>query len=323
MDVARQRRDRQSEVSYLHRPVGVDEAVRRFDVAVQNASRLRGIQPADDIEDCGNRFGRRQGAVSRHSILQRAARQQFHGDHRHAGYLLAAEDVDRVGMADRGRQLSFAEEPRAVVGILQPAAQHLQGNPASGLRVFGFVNLAHAALTEQPVNAVRAPHLAGGQALAVGAGRDRLATGRRHRGCVVREADGERLTAGLEETRGAKALGQVVPQRLAAARTTSGEMGAFLHMDRLGQNSPWTRAHPFRCSPSAFRRRRIKIMTRTATLPPIKPPRMPAESRRFAPTRPSTTPTATAYTSTIAMIVPNPSTLALFVIGARVPSCRD
>ena len=78
---------------------------------------------------------RRQRAVRRHAILQRAARQQLHRDHRHAGDLFAAEDVDRVWMTDRRGELPFAEKARAIVersqtgcaGPSAPAAGRSQG----------------------------------------------------------------------------------------------------------------------------------------------------------------------------------------------------
>ena len=47
-------------------------------------------------------------------------RQRLHRDDRHARDFLAAEDVDRVRMTDRGGELTLAQKPRALVG--DPAA---------------------------------------------------------------------------------------------------------------------------------------------------------------------------------------------------------
>ena len=88
---------------------------------MQNAGGLRRVEPADDVEHRGHGGGRRQRPLGRDAILQRAAGQQLHRDDRHAGDFLAAEDVDGVRMADRRGQLPFAQEPRALVGVLQPA----------------------------------------------------------------------------------------------------------------------------------------------------------------------------------------------------------
>ena len=163
MNVARQRRDRQTEVADLHRAVAVHEAVRRLDVAVQDARGLRGVEPADDVEHRGDRHGRRQRTLGGDAILQRAAGQQLHRDDRHAGDLLAAEDVDGVRMADRGGELSLAQEPRAFVGVLQAAAQHLERDPSPALDVLGFVDLAHPAAAEQTADAIRPPRLTVGE----------------------------------------------------------------------------------------------------------------------------------------------------------------
>ena len=86
--------------------------------------------------------------------------QQFHRDDGHAVDFFAAEDVDRVRMTDRRGELPFAEKARAVVTVLQTAAQHLQRDAAPGLEVLGFVDFAHAAAAEQPADAVRPPDFA-------------------------------------------------------------------------------------------------------------------------------------------------------------------
>ena len=95
-------------------------------------------------------------------------------------------------MADRRGELSFAEEPRAVVGVLQPAAQHFQRDAASGLDVFGFVDLAHAAAAEQTADAIRAPRLAVDELRTVRVQHGRAAA-RRHRRRIVQRRVRQRL----------------------------------------------------------------------------------------------------------------------------------
>ena len=158
MDVAGQRRHGQAEVTDLDAAVVIDETVRRLDVAVKNAGRLRRVQAADDVEHgCRRLFGG-QWPVCDDAVLQCAARQQLHRDDGHAGDFVTAEDVDRMWMTDRRGELSFAQESGPLLGSLQPAPQDLQRDAPSAV-VFRLVDLAHPAATEQPADPIRAPRL--------------------------------------------------------------------------------------------------------------------------------------------------------------------
>ena len=106
---------------------------------------MRGIEAADDVEHGRGGVGRRQRPFGRHAIFQRPAGQELHRDDRYAVDLFAAEDVDRVRMTDGCGQLPFAQEPRTVLGALQPAAQDLERQPSSRRQLFRFEHLAHAA----------------------------------------------------------------------------------------------------------------------------------------------------------------------------------
>ena len=218
MDVARQRRDRQPEVADLDRAVAVHEAVRGLDVAVQDAGGLRRIEPADDVEHRRHRHRRRQGAFGGHPILQRAARQQLHRDHGNAGNLLAAEDVDRVGMTDRCRELTLAQKAGALVRVVETPVQDFQRDAAPALDVLGLVDLAHAAAAEQAADAIRAPRLAGGQPWRVRVMPGRGAAGR-HRQRLVQGGVRDGLGAGEEQARRAETFGGVRGQCLAAPGT--------------------------------------------------------------------------------------------------------
>jgi hypothetical protein len=124
---------------------------------VQDAGGLRRIESADDVEDRGDGYCWRQRPFGGDAILQRAAWQQLHRDDWSTGDLLAAEDVDRVRMADRGGELTLAQKACAFVGILHSAAQYFERDAASAFNVLGLVDLTHATAAEQTPDAIRPP----------------------------------------------------------------------------------------------------------------------------------------------------------------------
>ena len=67
---------------------------------MQNARGVCGVEPADDIEHRRGGVRGGQRALHGHLVLQRPPGEELHGDDRHAGNLLAPEDVHRVWMAD-------------------------------------------------------------------------------------------------------------------------------------------------------------------------------------------------------------------------------
>ena len=265
MNVTRQCRDRQTEVANLDRAVAVHEAVRRLDVAVQNAGGLRGVEPADDVEYRGHRHCRRQGTLGGDAILQRAAGQQLHRDDRDAGDLLAAEDVDGVRMADRGGELPLAQKPRAFVGVLQAAAQHLERNPSTALGVLGFVDLAHPAAAEQTADAIRSPGLTGGELEHVRRVRGR-AEARRHRQRLVQRGVRQRLGRRGEETGRAEAFGRAIGQGLAASGAQPWQESNVLHTG-IRQNRLNEVTYPAPAPDTGSRRRRPPDRTRFQRCP--------------------------------------------------------
>ena len=68
--VARECRDRQAEVADFHGAFPVDKTVRRLDIPMQHAGRLRGIQPADDVHYRSNGLFRRHRTVGSHALFQ-------------------------------------------------------------------------------------------------------------------------------------------------------------------------------------------------------------------------------------------------------------
>ena len=67
------RKNRQPEIANLDSAVGIDEAIRRFDVAVEDARLSSGIQSGDDLEDSVDGIGLGQRPFIFDTVLQRPA----------------------------------------------------------------------------------------------------------------------------------------------------------------------------------------------------------------------------------------------------------
>src|SRR5688572_13569700 len=102
---------------------------------MQNACSLCCVQPVDDIERGGNSSADWQRAVLLDAMLQRSPRHQLHLDHWRAIDLLAAKYIDCARMADRGRELAFAQKPGTVGRRPESIAQDLQCQPTSGFQM--------------------------------------------------------------------------------------------------------------------------------------------------------------------------------------------
>lgn len=183
---ARARRNRQAEVTDLHAAVDINEAVRRLDVAMQNARRRRGIESANHIKNGRDRLGGGHRTALNDAVFECAAWQQLHRDHGHAVDLFAAENVDGMRMTDGRREAAFAQEPRAVLVQDHLPAQQFQCDAAAGLGVHRFVHLAHAAMAEQLDDRVRPELLARNEPLPfTGRPRRRHRPRRQHRRVVA------------------------------------------------------------------------------------------------------------------------------------------
>jgi len=79
--------------------------------AAQHATSL---EPTDDVEHRGRGLGGGERAGRAHAILERPARQQFHGDDRHAVEFVCGKHEHRPRMADRRSNLAFAKKARAL-----------------------------------------------------------------------------------------------------------------------------------------------------------------------------------------------------------------
>ena len=90
----------QTEISHLDPSVGIEEAVARLDIAVDDAAAVRLLQTLDDIEDLGNRLAHGQRPLLLDEVVEGAARasSSHDVDVRPAGLLVGGEDEDASGM---------------------------------------------------------------------------------------------------------------------------------------------------------------------------------------------------------------------------------
>ncbi len=125
-----------------------DEDIRRLDIAVDDALRMR------HIEGVGNFNGEvlqilQFHRAARDGVFQRLAFQIFHGDE--GGAILLADIMDRadVGMIQGRGGLRFALKARQRLRVLgNLIGQKFQRHEAVETGVFGFIDNAHSAATE-------------------------------------------------------------------------------------------------------------------------------------------------------------------------------
>ncbi len=151
----RPHRSRDAEVTDLDDAVGVDEAVRRLDVAVQDAGLAGRLQAGHQLQRHVDGGGRRQRSTGRQAIGQRALH-QLHRDRRDAVDLGRAEDEHAVLVIDRRGQAAFALEALAFALVAEALLEHLERHPAAALDFLRFVDDAHAAAPEDPRDPVAA-----------------------------------------------------------------------------------------------------------------------------------------------------------------------
>ena len=141
----------------LTRPPLVSSTLRRLDVAVDDAARMRRVERlADLLGDARGRRGRQRPALAE-DRGEVAAVDQLHDDERVARVHAVVEDVDDVRMVQRGGGLRLLAEARHEGGVAAVlGAQHLDRDVAAELGVVGPVDGRHAALAEQLDQAVAA-----------------------------------------------------------------------------------------------------------------------------------------------------------------------
>jgi hypothetical protein len=119
---------RQSEVQNLGVTTLGDENVRRLDVAMDDALRMRGIEGVGNLDgERENQFGFERTPSD--AMLQRHAVEKLHGDEVLPFALVNLEDHADVGVVQGGRRLCFALEPCESLRVLGDfIGQEFQGD---------------------------------------------------------------------------------------------------------------------------------------------------------------------------------------------------
>jgi hypothetical protein len=151
-----------SEVDNLGKPVAGHHHVLRFEVAMDDAC---GMGLGEALCDLMSQLHR---AAQRHRVLGQDRSNSVSIDPFRCevgGVAFAADVVDRedVRVVQRRGRARFLLEPRDAIRRSHFGPQHLDRNRAPQPRVFGAVDLAHAARPEKRLEHVRTQASAGGQ----------------------------------------------------------------------------------------------------------------------------------------------------------------
>ena len=154
---------REAEVQNLHAAAGRAHDVFRFQVAMDNTPLVGGDQCVRNLSRGGQRPLRRQRPLGQF-FAQRAALQILGGDERLVAHFLECVDGGdgRVRQRARGACLVPQPRPHQVVSE-QVGRQRLQRHRPVQPRVFGEIDHAHAATTENADDSVGADVRAGRQ----------------------------------------------------------------------------------------------------------------------------------------------------------------
>jgi hypothetical protein len=151
----------QTKVQHLQRSVRCDLDVGRFQIAMDDALLVRGIQRIDNLCCEPNHVGQRQRSAPCDAVRQRFAVDQFE-DQRDDRALLAGRvfhAIDRadVGMGQCRERLRFALESRSPAGVGgEFGRQYFDRDFASQPSVVRAVDLAHAAGPQETAELVAA-----------------------------------------------------------------------------------------------------------------------------------------------------------------------
>ena len=125
--------------------LGVEEDIRRLDVAVDHATRVRSLKRRSHLPDRALGLGDRKRALLLEAVGEAAALDVVHHEVWGPVFQLPdGVDGDHIGMGQSCNDLSFAEEPRPglVVGN-HLGAKHLHSEGSPQIRVPRQVDLAH------------------------------------------------------------------------------------------------------------------------------------------------------------------------------------
>lgn len=145
---------RQAEVQNLHAPIGGDQQVAGFDVAVNDLLLVRGMETVGDLASNVERLSESERtALDR--FLQALALDELQGKEGFSLRFVNFMDRANVGMTERGGCFRFPFKSLAALLVLkQVSGQEFQRDGALELGVFGLVNNTHAAFAELADDAV-------------------------------------------------------------------------------------------------------------------------------------------------------------------------
>ena len=125
-----------------------------FEIAMHDAAAMRFVQRLHDLVRALQQLARREAAFAGHAI-QRPALDELHDDEAAALVLAHFVDLADEGVIERGGGQRLATQPLAGVRmVLHALRQHLDGDLALEDRVVRKVDLAHAALAHEALDAV-------------------------------------------------------------------------------------------------------------------------------------------------------------------------
>ncbi len=154
---------RQPEVEHLHGPVVSNLDVRRLEVAVDDALRVRGFERLGNLPRDRQRLVERD-RTARDAIGERRSFDHLEHERRQMIGRLEAVDGRDVGMIERRQEIGFAREARQALGIAgEERRQNLERDVARQLAVAGAVDFAHPAGADQGDDLVGAEAGAGRQ----------------------------------------------------------------------------------------------------------------------------------------------------------------
>ncbi len=180
-----------AEIEDLHQIRAVlgapDDDVVRFEIAVNDADRVRRRQAVADLRDHAERAAERDAARGPHEPPQAVPGEQLHDDEdRPVLQLDVVDDIDDVAVADEVDRARLLEEARDRVATLRVVlAEELERDVASELGVLGAVDASHAAPADDLGEPVRSEDFPDSRLRLLG-GRPRLLVGRaQHDGEVL------------------------------------------------------------------------------------------------------------------------------------------
>ena len=128
--------------------LSLKEDVRRFEIPVQDAARVRGGERVADRDGDAEELIERQSS-RREDLGQRAPFDQLHRDHRDVVHVLDAVEHHDVGVCEGGNRAGFSFEADSKLRPRHPVGRdQLQGHQAAESRIAGAIHLAHASGTD-------------------------------------------------------------------------------------------------------------------------------------------------------------------------------